>query len=281
MDKLRVLDESIITEVGIATQIVKSFPIVQKNRPVFVHSHEFYEITYIVSGGILHTHNFNENFAVTGDCFIVKPNEVHFFRKSQGCEHRDILISKSLFNGVAKIIPDLENAINSKQKLVLSLEDIHRLESGLNEFSKTQNLDEKKIIGVQVVLDIFRLLFKSSKTDSNTDTPSLLNKILDLFTQSDYIKKGIPLVAKTLQYDPSYLGRFFKKCMGITMSNYLTNIRLNYAVYYLSTTTLSLGEICDEIGIESTSYFNKIFKNKFNIPPIKYRKIYKNDSVHI
>jgi two-component system response regulator YesN len=73
-------------------------------------------------------------------------------------------------------------------------------------------------------------------------------------------------------YNPSYISRLFKKYTGDNLSEYLKNLRLKHVAYYLKTTDLSLREIADIVGIESLSYLNSIFKKKYLVPPIQYRK---------
>ena len=105
--------------------------------------------------------------------------------------------------------------------------------------------------------------------------PSLIKKIISLLNTTDGIFYGIPSVINQYNYSPIYLSRIFKKYMGITMSDYLKNVRLNYAELYLQTTSLTLEEITEQIGLQSTSYLNKIFKEKHGTTPNKYRNLYR------
>lgn len=282
MNSLKVIPESFIPETGISTQIVKS--VYQKiiTHPVFIHTHEFYEIVYIASGEISHALNFNERPTKTGDCYFIKPGQVHYFKNSLGCEHRDILIKKEIMEQIFALVPEAENAINScGQFAVLPLQKLREYEQELAEFTTTENLYKKKLLGIKTVADILSNFFinSNSKSDNHSNTPPLLIKILDCFTQNEYIKKGISKIIEDLKYDPSYLGRLFKAHTGITLSEHLKEVRLNYVEYYLSSTNLTLTEICDKVGLESTSYLNRIFKQKYKLSPIRYRKTYKNMAI--
>ncbi len=99
---------------------------------------------------------------------------------------------------------------------------------------------------------------------------SILNSI-------DGIKYGITAVTNRYSYSPVYLSRIFKQSLGITMTDYLKNIRLNYAELYLQTTNLSLEQIAEEVGIFSVSYLIKIFKKKHDISPNQYRTRFKRE----
>lgn len=62
--------------------------------------------------------------------------------------------------------------------------------------------------------------------------------------------------------------------MGISLSEYIISKRLDTMVYYLINTDYSLTEIGNRIGVDSLSYLNRMFKKKYMIPPIQYRKLY-------
>ena len=47
------------------------------------------------------------------------------------------------------------------------------------------------------------------------------------------------------------------------------------ASYLLKNTDLPVSSIAEEIGIGTYTYFSRLFKEKYNIPPLAYRKFYK------
>lgn len=69
-----------------------------------------------------------------------------------------------------------------------------------------------------------------------------------------------------------YVGRLFKKHVGISFHQYCNEIRLNKAKTQLLQTNDPVIEIALNCGYNNISYFNKIFKNKFAMAPSEYRK---------
>ena len=53
---------------------------------------------------------------------------------------------------------------------------------------------------------------------------------------------------------------------------YLVDFRLRKVAEYLVTTTLSLPEIAQKSGFNSTSYMAEMFKRTFGVSPTAYRK---------
>ena len=47
---------------------------------------------------------------------------------------------------------------------------------------------------------------------------------------------------------------------------------MKHAGYLLQTTDYTQQQICESIGIESVSYFNKLFKSKYGVSPGQFRR---------
>ena len=76
----------------------------------------------------------------------------------------------------------------------------------------------------------------------------------------------------SLSMQPSYyVSRLFKRYYKMTFTECLQLIRLNRAAGYLSSTTKPVEEIIVEIGYENSSYFHRLFKQRYGITPKQYR----------
>lgn len=68
--------------------------------------------------------------------------------------------------------------------------------------------------------------------------------------------------------------RVFKRVMGATPYNYLTNYRINIAKIHLRTTDMSVSEIADVCGFSDTSNFISQFKKHTGQKPLEYRRYF-------
>jgi transcriptional regulator GlxA family with amidase domain len=66
--------------------------------------------------------------------------------------------------------------------------------------------------------------------------------------------------------------RVFKQETGDSIWNYLNNIRMENAVYYLTQSNIPIGDIDELVGIHSRQNFYLLFKNKYQVSPSQYRK---------
>ncbi|WP_341349492.1 helix-turn-helix transcriptional regulator [Clostridium celatum] len=64
----------------------------------------------------------------------------------------------------------------------------------------------------------------------------------------------------------------FKKETEMNFVNYLTTIRLEEAVKLLNTTDDKTYVIAASVGYPEANYFSYVFKKKYGVSPLKYRK---------
>lgn len=64
----------------------------------------------------------------------------------------------------------------------------------------------------------------------------------------------------------------FKKLTGETPFNYITQWRLLQAKQFLEESKLSVGEIAEQVGYQSEAAFNRVFKKRMSLTPLKFRQ---------
>ncbi|WP_373517277.1 substrate-binding domain-containing protein [Pricia sp.] len=79
-------------------------------------------------------------------------------------------------------------------------------------------------------------------------------------------------LAENLNISRVQLYRKVKAIMGLSISDYIGNIRLEKARSMLENTSLTISEIAYANGFSSPNYFSTTFKNKYGASPNSYRK---------
>lgn len=95
----------------------------------------------------------------------------------------------------------------------------------------------------------------------------------DHFTENPTLSELAALVYMT----PSAFSRYFKFHTGTTLSDYIIDVKLAYAVRLLVDTSHSISEICYECGFNNQSNFNRIFKSKKGQTPREFRATFKKN----
>ncbi len=79
-------------------------------------------------------------------------------------------------------------------------------------------------------------------------------------------------IAKNIGMSPFYFSRLFRKSMGLSPHEYLTQRRLEVAKHKLKKTNIPIIDISAEVGFNSQSHFITLFKKQVGTTPLKYRK---------
>lgn len=83
---------------------------------------------------------------------------------------------------------------------------------------------------------------------------------------------GIVQVAESIFLNPVYFGRVFKSVKGMSFKQYLLQIRMERAKQLLLDTSMTVTDICQEVGIPNASYFAKLFKQCTGKLPSEYKR---------
>ena len=81
-------------------------------------------------------------------------------------------------------------------------------------------------------------------------------------------------LAEYLSLSESYLSKLFLKEMGIPLSHYITDLKIEKAKNLLQYSDYSIVEIANYFSFASQSHFIQVFQKKTGITPYKYRMMY-------
>ncbi len=79
-------------------------------------------------------------------------------------------------------------------------------------------------------------------------------------------------VSKAVNSSPFYFCKLFKKATGLNFTDYLSRIRIERARNLLLNPNLRVSEIAFEVGFQSLTHFNRVFKNTVGQSPTRYRE---------
>lgn len=95
----------------------------------------------------------------------------------------------------------------------------------------------------------------------------------------DYIEKNyanpdltLNEIANQSGITDTHFRRLFKQFYGVTPITHITNLRLRKSKMLLSHTNLSVDEISKKCGFNEYSYFTRLFKKHFGMPPSNWRE---------
>lgn len=92
------------------------------------------------------------------------------------------------------------------------------------------------------------------------------------FIRSNYRHLKISEVAEYIGINRTYLSEIFSRKMYMSPQEYLLQVRMGKARELLRQTNLPVNVIAREIGYEDQLSFSKIFRKRFGVSPMQYRR---------
>ena len=105
----------------------------------------------------------------------------------------------------------------------------------------------------------------------NAEPPVIRNaKQFILEHQADEL--SLSKVAKAVNTSTFYFCKMFKRVTGLHFTQYLARVRIEKAKNLLLNPNLRVSEIAYEVGFQSLTHFNRVFKKVTGLSPTDYRK---------
>ncbi len=131
---------------------------------------------------------------------------------------------------------------------------------------------------------MYTLSFLDNLSSSNKEyKKDKFESILD-YINHNYASNDMSLkkVADIFFYNEKYLSSLFIKRTGLRFSQYLNNLRIQFATKLFKNGETNISTISNKCGFTDQFYFSKVFKKNTNKTPSEYIKMltYKNISEH-
>ena len=260
-----------------------------------VHTHNYIEVVYIISGNALHEIEGKTYNVKRGDLFVVNMNTPHAFYPSTDttepfCVY-DLMFTPEFFDESLTGYKALEELNKSYMFYSLFNDNVEKTPyfsvSG-DEYSMFGELFNKiylehksrqkgyvEIIRaylLQLIITIFRMVRKKEDGDENKNNSRVVNFVTDYINNNFNTSISVGKLANQVFLHPDYLGRIFKKQTGMTISGMVQKVRIDKACHYLTTTDMNISEIAEMCGFEDTKFFYSVFKRRLGVLPGEYRK---------
>ncbi len=124
-------------------------------------------------------------------------------------------------------------------------------------------------------------LDQQERVSRRTIDPVIMNSAMTFINQ--HYREDIALqdVAAFIGYSRCYFSRMFHSFAGTSFSEYLTGKRLNRATELLLHTEKNVRDIARDAGFGSVGSFNRIFREKKNCSPTRFRAIYSDEDFRV
>ncbi len=240
------------------------------------HEHEFYELYFLIDGYKNYIVESKFQYKLEPNCItVVPPHSMHL---ATGGAFTRVLI---------EVFPEIISAY--ELKVLNKIIDKKAIQLDDDSFNKITEIC-KKMIAIHKEKEEFadyklKCLFSyiilllderiyTSPTISFTKIyfPAYLKDLIYYIKTNLTSDLSLLKLSNISHYSTSTISKHFVKYIGLPLSHYILNLRMERAKYYLITTKYSIEKISEICGFSSSNYFCLMFKKKEKIPPLTYRK---------
>lgn len=249
-----------------------------------VHWHDEFEIIYVRSGFLTVSISGESYIGKTGDAFVVSPGNLHLMGSQTGIvdyytflfplkyisfrtdDMLDEKLLEPLNSGHLMICPRVND---TAKELCEQLIEIYEAKKDESE-SKITTQVRTKIILLQFILEMWK---KGFVIENDTSGRNTVEKEMVSYIQQNFTGKiSLREFGEQFHLSEKYISRYFKEHFHITLSQYVTYLRLEHAKQLLQDTDIPVTDVAMQSGYQNVSYFIRSFQKAYAVSPLKYRK---------
>lgn len=257
-----------------------------------LHNHDYFEIIYIRDGCGTHTINNVSFFYKKNDLFLLSPEDYHSFEieeETSFCffKFTDMIFRKNTndpkqLNWIERIESIMESANHFPGAIPLTEADRQSIESlgriiVQEEHAQQHHATEIIVDAIGAILGIIA----RNISDKYKECINLKSHECDITLKAvSYIRSNIfnnhslsvQAIADFLGFSKSYTCSVFKLNAGESIQSYIINYKLALVENRLIYSNIHISEIAYELGFTDLSHLNRLFKKKYHLSPLQYRK---------
>jgi AraC-like DNA-binding protein len=227
------------------------------------HTVDDYDLTYVVKG--------NARYTIDGTVYELVPGDLLYL--ADGMEKEAITYPKNLmhcfsinFNSKypsTKILPPLFPVLSHIGLRQDIIDMFRELTISWTEQQKGYTMKTRALLTLILHRLSEVILFNLDSTPGDYR----INKIIHYISIHYAEKITVKILATRARLDTDYFGRLFKRDMGMSVHEYLTQIRVRNAENMLQSGTYKIHEVAEHCGFSDGFHFYKSFKSLRGFPP--------------
>ncbi|MDC7241160.1 MAG: helix-turn-helix domain-containing protein, partial [Spirochaetales bacterium] len=255
---------------------------IHKLGNVTKHWHKNLEILMVLDGRVNVSSEGSLYELESDDVIVISPNQIHELN-SDGCimlaaqidmTYLDDSLSdydRYLFNCSSRECPEKMVHFNRIKELLALMVKANS--------SETPSLQSKNLSYIYGIISILTEHFQTEpKPDQRSKKDLLrLNRILKYINNHYTSNLSLSELAEMEGITVPYLSTYFKKCMGVTFSEYNNEVKLMNAVEDMLSSSEPISTISSRHGFNDPHSFIRSFKKRYKTLPSAYREKKKDE----
>ncbi|MBR3965978.1 MAG: helix-turn-helix transcriptional regulator [Clostridia bacterium] len=243
------------------------------------HWHDYFEMEFFCEGEGTHILNGETLTVRRGSIHLLTPADFHTLYKKEECgemKYFNVNFNEyALSSELIKMISEYGAPLST----VVTGEDYDQLYSEFKaltaEYKSSRPMRDMMIKNMfeKIIIIFWRALTKNM-SESKRQTPkhdSNVRYIVSYLRIHFREQVSLAALAKEVHLTPNYVGDLFRRETGVSFTDYVQRLRLNYATNLLVSSDLPIADISVQSGFHSVSYFIRTFRLANGKTPLEYR----------
>lgn len=259
--------------------------------PTFSHSHDYFEIVYMLKGSCQQTLQ-NESLPLhEGDLCFIPPYQEHTLEIFDDSIAINLMIQKESFAQI--LLPVLKHQtilsdffishLYSRypmQRLVFMTAQDQDIKNNILDIyiEHSYNDSYTQSIISHMVQILFINLLRHHSNHINTISPQkhIHQQTIDMirYIYNNYQNISLEALATQFHYSTAHISRLIKEESGYHYKDFVRNIRLEQCKEMLLASPASIAAIAEMVGYENPESLIRAFEKQFHITPTQYRNLH-------
>jgi AraC-like DNA-binding protein/quercetin dioxygenase-like cupin family protein len=246
-----------------------------QGRGVAYHGHDFAEVFWVESGNGVHRRNKGNETLGPGVVCFVRPEDAHGFdgRVNDGLRILNVAFARGVVTELreryGKEFEVWPWARESKARVELEPEMTHRMSQWAQDLAQHPG---SRVRLDRFLMDLLMLTRPREAVLAKGAGPDWLEQARQGFNSPEQFALGVEGFSVLAGRSPEHVNRMLRSVMGVTTTQYINQMRLEWAQRQLRMTEVSVMTVAMDAGFENISYFIRIFKDRYGVTPGVYRE---------
>lgn len=235
------------------------------------HYHDHYEIYFLTKGSVRY---FVENriFDLSeGDAILIPPHVIHKTATLENSSVERIVIA---FTNEFILSPPSDRIFSCFDKFYFKNPPVRELIfKAEEEFLRADRYSEELLSSYirEILIRLTRLNEKTFQ-EHPSHNYSTVQRVVQYISENYHTDLSLTMLSSMFNLSESHFSRLFKAYTGFGLNEYIALVRVKNAEALLCTTKISVTDISNMCGFNSSSYFTAVFRKIKGTTPAKLRK---------
>lgn len=246
------------------------------------HYHDYYELFILLDGRARHLVNGEEFLLQRGAAVFIRPQDVHDYLDADGkpFSFLNVAFTAATADALFSYLGDdaLRNRICSCKNpatAFLSDSDFAWLSAhmtAIRAIPSEQTTTLRTSLRVLLLRILTRYFLDLPSEENEESMPPWLASLCNEMRKNENFVYGSARMLELSDRSREHVARTLKKYTGMTVSEFVNDLRLNFVANMLKNSNHSISRILYESGFNNVSWASDLFRKKYGISMSEFRK---------